>query len=30
VRSASYFARPVGGAPISVLRQYIKQQDRPV
>lgn len=28
--SGSYFAGPVGGAPISVLRQYIKQQNRPV
>ena len=28
--SASYFAGSVGGAPISVLRQYIEQQDRPV
>jgi REP-associated tyrosine transposase len=28
--SASYFARTVGGAPISVLRQYIEQQNRPV
>ena len=27
--SGSYFAGPVGGAPISVLRQYIEQQDRP-
>jgi putative transposase len=27
--SASYFAGSVGGAPISVLRQYIEQQDRP-
>ncbi|MHB8245742.1 MAG: IS200/IS605 family transposase, partial [Acidimicrobiales bacterium] len=25
----SYFAGSVGGAPISVLRQYIEQQDRP-
>ncbi|MCP2244518.1 putative transposase [Lentzea aerocolonigenes] len=28
--SGSYFAGSVGGAPISVLHQYIKQQDRPV
>jgi putative transposase len=28
--SASYFAGSVSGAPISVLRQYIEQQDRPV
>jgi putative transposase len=28
--SASYFAGSVGGAPISVLRQYIEQQNRPV
>ncbi len=27
--SGSYFAGSVGGAPISVLRQYIEQQDRP-
>ncbi len=27
--SASYFAGSVGGAPISVLRQYIEQQNRP-
>ena len=27
--SASYFAGSVGGAPISVLRQYIEQQSRP-
>jgi putative transposase len=27
--SASYFAGTVGGAPISVLRQYIEQQNRP-
>ncbi len=27
--SGSYFAGSVGGAPISVLRQYIKQQNRP-
>jgi putative transposase len=25
----SYFAGSVGGAPISVLRQYIEQQNRP-
>lgn len=28
--SGSYFAGSVGGAPISILRQYIEQQDRPV
>jgi putative transposase len=28
--SGSYFTGSVGGAPISVLRQYIEQQDRPV
>jgi putative transposase len=28
--SASYFAGSVGGAPISVLRQYIEQQNPPV
>ncbi len=28
--SGSYFAGSVGGAPISVLRQYIEQHDRPV
>lgn len=27
--SASYFAGSVGGAPISVLRQYIETQQRP-
>ena len=27
--SGSYFAGSVGGAPISVLRQYIEQQSRP-
>ena len=27
--SGSYFAGPAGGAPISVLRQYIEQQDPP-
>jgi putative transposase len=27
--SGSYFAGSVGGAPISVLRQYIEQQERP-
>ena len=27
--SGSYFAGSVGGAPISVLRQYIEQQHRP-
>jgi hypothetical protein len=29
LRSGSYFAGPVGGAPISVLRQYTEQQNRP-
>ncbi len=29
LRSGSYFAGTLGGAPISVLRQYIEQQDRP-
>ncbi|MGI5289691.1 IS200/IS605 family transposase [Nonomuraea polychroma] len=28
--SGSYFTGSVGGAPISVLRQYIEQQNRPV
>jgi putative transposase len=28
--SASYFAGTVGGAPISVLPQYIDQQNRPL
>ena len=27
--SASYFAGSVGGAPLTVLRQYIDQQNRP-
>ncbi len=27
--SGSYFAGSVGGAPISVLRQYIEEQNRP-
>jgi putative transposase len=27
--SGSYFAGSVGGTPITVLRQYIEQQDRP-
>ena len=27
--SGSYFAGSVGGAPITILRQYIEQQDRP-
>jgi putative transposase len=26
--SGSYFAGPAGGAPISVVRQYIEQQNR--
>jgi putative transposase len=28
--SGSYFAGSVGGAPLSVLRQYVEQQTRPV
>lgn len=28
--AGSYFAGSVGGAPISVLRQYIEQQNRPL
>ena len=28
--SGSYFAGSVGGAPISVLKQYIEQQNRPL
>lgn len=28
--SPSYFAGSVGGAPISVVRQYIEQQNRPI
>ncbi|MGH3631013.1 MAG: IS200/IS605 family transposase [Sciscionella sp.] len=28
--SGSYFAGSVGGAPISIVRQYIEQQNRPV
>jgi putative transposase len=28
--SGSHFAGSVGGAPLSVLRQYIEQRDRPV
>ncbi|MGC5021990.1 transposase [Micromonospora sp. DT47] len=27
--SASYFAGSVGGAPLTVLRQYIEQQNQP-
>ncbi|MFC7545626.1 hypothetical protein [Plantactinospora sp. GCM10030261] len=27
---SSYFARSVGDAPLSVVRQYIEQQNRPV
>lgn len=27
--SASYFAGSVGGAPLSILKQYIEQQNRP-
>lgn len=28
--SPSYFAGSLGGAPLSVLKQYIEQQDRPL
>ena len=28
--SGSYFAGSVGGAPLSILKQYIEQQNRPV
>lgn len=28
--SGSYFAGSVGGAPLSVVKQYIEQQNRPV
>ncbi|MDQ0760487.1 hypothetical protein [Streptomyces canus] len=28
--SGSYFAGTVGGAPLSVVRKYIEQQNRPV
>ncbi|MFG1967171.1 transposase, partial [Nonomuraea sp. NPDC049028] len=28
--SGSYFAGSVGGAPLTVLKQYIEQQKRPV
>ena len=28
--SGSYFAESVGGAPLSIVRQYIEQQNRPV
>ena len=28
--SGSYFAGSAGGAPLSILRQYIEQQNRPV
>jgi REP-associated tyrosine transposase len=28
--SGSYFAGSVGGAPLSIVRQYIAQQNRPV
>lgn len=28
--SGSYFAGSVGGAPLSVVRQYVEQQNRPV
>ncbi|MFE7043249.1 IS200/IS605 family transposase, partial [Streptomyces atratus] len=26
----SYFAGSVGGAPLSIVRQYIEQQNRPL
>ena len=28
--SSSYFAGSVGGTPLSVVKQYIEQQNRPV
>jgi len=28
--SPSYFAAPCGGAPLSVIKQYVEQQDRPL
>ena len=28
--SGSYFAGPAGGAPLSIVKQYIEQQNRPV
>lgn len=28
--SGSYFAGSVGGAPLSIMKQYIEQQNRPV
>ncbi|MFF3672276.1 transposase, partial [Microtetraspora malaysiensis] len=28
--SGSYFAGSVGGAPLTVLKQYIEQQQRPL
>lgn len=28
--SGSHFAGPVGGAPLSIVQQYIEQQNRPV
>ncbi|MEV4181443.1 IS200/IS605 family transposase [Streptosporangium canum] len=28
--SGSYFAGSIGGAPLSIVRQYIEQQNRPV
>ncbi|MFD4762632.1 transposase, partial [Streptomyces sp. NPDC058439] len=28
--SGSYFAGSVGGAPLSIVRQYIEQQNRPL
>ncbi|MEU1466562.1 transposase [Streptomyces sp. NPDC005727] len=28
--SGSYFSGPVGGAPLSILKQYIEQQNRPL
>ena len=29
LRSASYFAGSAGGAPLTILHQYIEQQNRP-
>ncbi|MFE2026650.1 transposase, partial [Streptomyces hygroscopicus] len=28
--SGSYFAGSVGGAPLSIVKQYIEQQNRPL
>lgn len=30
LRSGSYFAGSVGGAPLSIVKQYIEQQNRPL